>query len=160
MGFKWPGKRGEGYLAIQLLLFLLIAFGPRALPGLPLWQVGAFSISRVVGIGVGLFGIFLAFGGVLNLGPNLSPLPYPKDESVLVQNGIYGVVRHPIYSGLILMVFGWGLSRGSPVVLLYALLLFVFFEVKSRREEVWLAEKFAEYRAYQGRVKKLIPFVY
>ena len=38
--------------------------------------------------------------------------------------------------------------------------LAMFFDIKSRREEVWLAEHFPEYAAYQRRVRKLIPFIY
>ncbi len=42
----------------------------------------------------------------------------------------------------------------------YVAALFVLLDVKSRREERWLVEKFPEYPAYQRRVRKLIPFVY
>ncbi len=156
----WQGARGEWYLAVQILIFLLIAFGPQSLPGLPSWQVETLSISYIVGIGIWLIGLFLAFGGLFNLGRNLSPLPYPKEDAFLVRHGVYGIVRHPIYSGLILLTFGWGLSRGSTAMLLYSLLLFIFFEIKSRREEGWLREKYAGYRSYSERVKKLIPYIY
>ncbi|RPI93163.1 MAG: isoprenylcysteine carboxylmethyltransferase family protein, partial [Chloroflexi bacterium] len=44
--------------------------------------------------------------------------------------------------------------------LIYAGLLFVFFDIKTRREERWLARKFPEYAGYQQRVRKLIPFIY
>lgn len=77
-----------------------------------------------------------------------------------MQTGAYAVVRHPIYAGVILMSLGWGLYQASWLVLLYAAALFVLFDLKSRREEVWLAERFAEYPEYQRRVKKLLPWVY
>ena len=81
-------------------------------------------------------------------------------ERTLVQRGAYGIVRHPIYSGLITGAFGWALLNTSVVTLIYASVLLVFFDIKSRREERWLARKFPEYAAYQRRVRKLIPFVY
>ena len=81
-------------------------------------------------------------------------------NATLVVAGAYRLVRHPIYSGLAAMAFGWGMWVHGWLTLGYALILFVFFDCKSRREERWLREKFPEYAAYQRRVRKLIPFVY
>ena len=44
--------------------------------------------------------------------------------------------------------------------LLWAALLVVFFDIKSRREEAWLAARFPAYADYRRRVRKLIPFIY
>jgi protein-S-isoprenylcysteine O-methyltransferase Ste14 len=96
----------------------------------------------------------------VSLGHNLTPLPRPKDDATLVVTGAYRLVRHPIYSGLTAMAFGWGMWVHGWLTLGYALLLFAFFDLKSRREERWLMEKFPDYAAYQRRVRKLIPFVY
>ena len=70
------------------------------------------------------------------------------------------VCGHPIYSGVILGSFGWGLMNNSLLTLLLVLILFVFFDLKSRREERWLSEKYANYVTYQVRVRKLIPLIY
>lgn len=105
-------------------------------------------------------GILLAAVGVLNLGKNLTPLPHPKEHATLVVSGAYRVVRHPIYSGIIFMVFGWGLWLNSWLTVGYAVLFFAFFDIKSRREERLLAAKFPDYTDYRARVRKLIPFVY
>ncbi|VAW42845.1 hypothetical protein MNBD_CHLOROFLEXI01-2476 [hydrothermal vent metagenome] len=78
----------------------------------------------------------------------------------MVEHGAYRWVRHPIYSGLIFGAFGLALLRGGTLSLLYALILFIFFDIKSRKEESWLREKYADYTAYQQRVRKLIPFIY
>ena len=51
------------------------------------------------------------------------------------------------------------LVRG-PLTVLYAVLLLLFLDVKSRREERWLSAKFSSYADYRKRVRKLIPFVY
>jgi protein-S-isoprenylcysteine O-methyltransferase Ste14 len=74
-----------------------------------------------------------------------------------VQTGAYGLVRHPIYGGLILGSAGWGLARASPGTLVLTGVLAGFFELKSRREEAWLGERFAEYAAYRARTPRLIP---
>jgi protein-S-isoprenylcysteine O-methyltransferase Ste14 len=46
------------------------------------------------------------------------------------------------------------------ITLLLAAILFLFFDMKSRREEKWLSNKFENYPAYQQRVRKLVPFIY
>ena len=154
------GKRGEGYVIIQFLLFGLIAFGPESLPFLPAVGAGVQRIFTPVGLLIGAVGLLFLGVGIVNLGANLTALPHPKDESTLVESGAYSLVRHPLYSGLIFAATGWSLVKGSLPMLLYTLILFIFFDIKSRREEQWLSEKFPQYGAYQKRVRKLIPFVY
>lgn len=98
--------------------------------------------------------------GVLSLGRNLSPFPKPIEGGRLVVGGAYALVRHPIYSGLIIGSLGWSLLTDTLLGVGLALLLFVFFDLKSRREERWLAETYPQYPDYKKRVRKLIPFVY
>lgn len=154
------GKKGEGYVVIQLILFVLIFFAPGRIAFGENWgQTGQWG-GVVIGLVFLLIGCFLALAGVFNLGANLTAVPHPKPDSQLVQNGAYALVRHPIYSGIIMGALGWGLLQTSLLTLGLALLLFLFFDVKSRQEERWLTEKFAEYGRYQTQVKKLIPYIY
>ncbi len=74
--------------------------------------------------------------------------------------GPYAFVRHPIYGALILGTLGWSLMRGNLLGVLLAVILLVFFDFKSRREERWLVEAYGEYEAYRRRVRKLIPWIY
>jgi protein-S-isoprenylcysteine O-methyltransferase Ste14 len=132
------------------------------LPGLP-EQLLPDSLTAVrLAAGVLLLGagFFLAIAGLFNLGRSLTIVPRPKDDAVLVQNGAYRIVRHPIYSGLILGSFGWALLVNGPLTFVYALLLAVVLDIKSRREEQWLNDKYPDYAAYQQRVHKLVPFIY
>ena len=156
----WKGSRGEWYLVVQAGLFLLLAFGPRTWQGLPEWGTPYMSLGSIGGGVLFLAGILLAATGAINLGRNLTPLPQPKENGTLIVTGAYRLVRHPIYSGITFVAFGWGLWLHSWLTIGYALLLFAFFDIKSRREERWLVEKFPEYAAYRNRVRKLIPFVY
>ena len=78
----------------------------------------------------------------------------------LVEDGVFGLVRHPMYGGLVIAALGWGLVMASPTALAGALVLGVFFDLKSRREEAWLAEQFAGYAAYRRRTRRLIPWLY
>lgn len=156
----WKGARGEWYVAVQGGLFLLVVLGPRTWPGLPDWPVSYTWLGSVAGGILLLLGGTLSMAGVLRLGTNLTPLPFPKDNATLVDSGPYRWVRHPIYGGVILMAFGWGLWVHGWLTLCYAFLLFIFLDIKSRREERWLRDKFPRYAAYQKRVRKLIPFIY
>ncbi|MGB9081668.1 MAG: isoprenylcysteine carboxylmethyltransferase family protein [Desulfuromonadaceae bacterium] len=156
----WKGSRGEWYLAVQACLFLLLAFGPRTSPGVTAWSA-PYTWIGTLGGGILLgSGILLAAAGTVCLGKNLTPLPCPKENATLIITGAYRLVRHPIYSGITLIALGWGMWLNSWLTVGYALLLFAFFDIKSRHEERLLAEKFPEYDAYRKRVRKLIPFVY
>ena len=156
----WKGTRGEYYVAVQFVLFALIAVGPRTMPGWPAWVEPWATLGQWVGAVMILAGSALAVGGVLKLGNNLTALPYPKDTSTLVQQGPYAIVRNPIYSGLIFGAFGWALFLNAWLTLAFAAALFILFDLKLRREERWLCERYTEYDEYRRRVKKLVPWVW
>jgi len=105
-------------------------------------------------------GIALAAAGTFNLGRNLTPFICPKAGSLLLEQGAYRLVRHPIYSGLLQIGFGWGVWVHGWLTLGYGLILFIIFDLKSRREEQFLLARFPGYSAYSRRVKRLIPFIY
>jgi len=148
------GKRGEWWFVLQLGLFAIIFFAPAIAPfGFPIEL-------RALGVPFVLIGGALGTFGLLSLGTNLSPFPKPIENGKLVTTGAYRLVRHPIYAGLILGTLGWGLMMATLLGLGFAIVLFIFFDLKSRREEAWLTQKYSDYAAYQQRVKKLIPWVY
>jgi protein-S-isoprenylcysteine O-methyltransferase Ste14 len=155
---SWRGGRGEYWVLVQaigLIAFVLLPIAPIVTFGTG-WAIG----SRILAAGLGLGAVGLLVSGVVGLGANLTPLPHPRDESSLVTSGAYRWVRHPIYSGVILGAIAVGLWQWSWSHLLGALVLFIFFDQKARREEVWLADKFTDYDTYRSQVKKLIPGIY
>jgi protein-S-isoprenylcysteine O-methyltransferase Ste14 len=156
----WKGERGEWYVAGQGALIVLLLFGPPSWKGLPPWPAALAGPAQLAGIVLGCAGLLLLVAGLLRLGPNLTPLPRPREDSTLVVTGIYGLVRHPMYGGVLGLAFGWALWRQGTLTLAYALLALAFLVLKSRREERWLCERYSDYAAYQRRVRRLIPFVY
>lgn len=156
----WKGPRGEWYVVLQFGLFALVGLGPKALPGLPRWPVPWSTLGLAAGLLLLAAGGLLALWGVYSLGRNLTAVPHPKEDATFVENGAYALVRHPIYSGIILGSLGWAMLNASTLTLLYAAILFIFFDIKTRREERWLDRKFSEYASYQQRSRKLIPFIY
>ncbi len=151
------GPRGEGWFLVQIVILAGIAAA--GLVG-PAWS----GVPRAVGIVVGApfvgAGGLLAIRGVADLGVNLTVFPKPREGGRLVETGAYGLVRHPIYGGLILGAFGWGLLAASPVALAGAVVLAAFFDLKSRREEVWLLEQLDGYERYRARTRRLLPWLY
>jgi len=150
------GPRGEGWVAIQVVL--LVAIAAAGLLG-PAWSGAVRVVSSVVGLGLVIAGLVLAVRGMVDLRDALTPLPYPRDGAELIETGVYARARHPIYGGLIVGAFGWGWLTASVVALGLAVALLAFFEAKSRREEVWLVERFPGYPAYRARTRRLIPWI-
>ncbi len=156
----WRGARGEWYVAAQLALMALVFLGPRTGFGLPAWPVPWPAAGRLAGAALMIAGGALLAAGIVRLGRGLTPLPYPRTDADLVQTGAFAVVRHPMYAGGLILAFGWALLAGGWLTLGYVGLLFGLLDVKSRREEQWLIERYPEYAAYRRRVRKLIPFLY
>lgn len=152
--------RGEWYVVIQFFIFALIALGPRNLPGSDGWPAPWDTVGIILGLLFGFLGGLLGLAGLLSLGTNITAVPHPKEDAEMVQSGAYKIVRHPIYSGIILAAIGFAFVVNGTLTFLYVLILFIFFDVKSRREEQWLAEKYSNYADYKKRVHKLIPFIY
>ncbi|HEY4808847.1 MAG TPA: isoprenylcysteine carboxylmethyltransferase family protein [Roseiarcus sp.] len=113
-------------------------------------------------------GFFLySGGGVLRLAPvfvlgrRFSGLVAIQPEHRLVTSGLYGVIRHPSYLGLVVLVLGWGLAFRSGVGIVIALLMLAVVLARIQAEERLLGETFgAEYDAYRGRTWRLVPCVY
>jgi protein-S-isoprenylcysteine O-methyltransferase Ste14 len=157
----WRGDRGEYWVIAQGLLLFGFAILPISRPGFvdlrtSIWQYSSWVLASIFSV---LAVIFLG-RSLLDLGRNLTPLPRPRDDGQLVQTGIYGLVRHPLYSGLIYLALAYGSWQMSWTHWIGAIVLFVFFDAKARKEEAWLTEKFIEYVDYQNSVKKLIPWIY
>jgi protein-S-isoprenylcysteine O-methyltransferase Ste14 len=144
-----------------LLQFLLLAL--IALAGLVagnVWGSPLADLTSLIGLALMAGGAALLGRGLMDLGGNLTPVPHPRDDAQLVETGVYALVRHPLYGGLIATAVGWSLVSASPLALLMCAVLVIFFDLKSRREEAWLRERYPGYEAYMTRTKRLLPWVY
>ena len=93
----------------------------------------------------------------------LSPLVRVQRERghQVVSTGVYGIVRHPMYLGGVLMFVGGPLVVGAASALAVGLLLTLALVVRIADEERLLARELEGYEAYRQRVRwRLIPFVY
>lgn len=107
-----------------------------------------------------LAGALAAVRGVLDLGSSRTPFPRPADANRLVESGVYRVVRHPIYSGIVLAGIGWDAATMAPAAVGLSLLLLGWFDLKARNEEAWLMERHPGYGRYRARTRRFIPLVY
>lgn len=152
-----PGfvARGGWWVVCQLALLMVI------FPGVIAWSGHWESRPlRIVGIMLLVVGCLCGILGTLSLGRNLSPFPQPGKRVELVQTGIYHLVRHPLYTGVFCGSTGWALFHASWPALAAALVLGPFLDAKARVEERALRGRFPEYRDYEKRVRRFIPWVY
>lgn len=151
-------SRGGGWVAGQVALIAAIMLSALLGPGVP----DALAILAYAG-GGGLIalGLLLLIAGAAGLGSSLTPFPAPRPEGQLVTAGVYRRVRHPMYGGGILVALGWSILTGSAAGLILTIVLALYFELKSRREERWLLDRYGGYAEYRrGTPRKFVPFVY
>lgn len=155
---SWKGEKGEYWVLGQVLLMLGYIVLPRYSPVFV--ESKLLFLNRICALGLLGGALFLLVKGLVDLGQSLTPLPYPREEGALVQTGVYRVVRHCLYSGIILGAIAGTIYWLSLSHLIATAVLFVFFDAKATQEEKWLCDRYPEYPAYQKTVKKLLPFVY
>lgn len=151
------GPRGEGWVLLQLVL--LAAIGAGGLAGLA-WPEAWRPAALLVGSALILVGGLLGSRAAWDVRKGLSPFPRPLPGAPLVRSGVYRLIRHPIYAGILLAGVGWSVATGSLVALVLTGLLALLLDAKARREEAWLVEAHPGYRAYRDRTKRFVPWVY
>jgi hypothetical protein len=102
-------------------------------------------------------GALLVVPGVLSLRSSFTPLPRPRARTRLRESGVFRLVRHLVYGGAILIGLGWSLADAA-LGLTPTALLALLFDLKARREEAWLLERFSTYAAYRARTpRRFVP---
>jgi len=146
------------YLALPAAGVCLLAFGSIATDFRPLWTVpGAFGWAVAALCGVGL--LFTWWARVA-LGSLWSGSVSRKDAHTIVSTGAYGLVRHPIYTGLIVAAASHAVLVGQVANLAGAGLMAFGLWLKARFEERFLAAELgdAAYAEYSRRTPMLVPF--
>lgn len=143
---------------VGLLIFALTRNLPGDVYGL---EFAFFHLGPAVGW-AGAFltvvGIVLAIWARCRLGRNWGSRP--KEDHQLVTTGPYGYVRHPIYSGAILALFGSALTGSVVAFALFVISIIFCLRRISREESTMLAVFPGQYPSYQARTKRLTPFVW
>jgi protein-S-isoprenylcysteine O-methyltransferase Ste14 len=159
-----PGEREDRSNRWVLVAFAIVGLLDGFLPALTdrrgFWILDGDAIRW---LGVLLFGAggALRLWPVFVLGPRFSGLVAIQPGHTLVTNGIYGVIRHPSYLGLLVNALGWGLAFRSGVGVLLTALLIPPLLARIGAEERLLRSQFGtEYEAFCARTVRLIPGIY
>ena len=157
-GFSKEGlfnnSKGEWYLFTQILLILL-----HLIPPYPKIENVGFSINTfclIFGLIILIQGLIIVIKAFIDLGENLTPLPYPMNESILIKNNSYQNVRHPLYKGLLYISSARFLLSLSIIHLCLLILLAYTLKIKALKEEEKLKIKFPEYIKYINGVPAII----
>jgi len=124
---------------------------------LRLWDIGLTGAWICVGLTA--LGVLFAWWARIHLGSLWSGEVVKKEGHKVVDTGPYAIVRHPIYTGLLLSVFATMAAKGTVLGVAGAAIIVVGLWLKARLEEKFLAAELGEpYTAYAKRVPMLIPF--
>jgi protein-S-isoprenylcysteine O-methyltransferase Ste14 len=146
-------ERGGWWVVAQFFLFGLILLAlTQDRNTAVLWRILGWCLVAV--------GAMASGSGLWAIRDKLTALPAPIDDAVLRQRGPYGVVRHPIYGGLVLGFAGLAISGGNLLALGLSLGLLPFFYAKTSVEERMLVAQFPEYAEYRRRVRyRVLPWL-
>jgi protein-S-isoprenylcysteine O-methyltransferase Ste14 len=159
-----PGEREDRgnrwVLPVFTVLGLLGAYVPAWTDRTELWTLDGDAV-RWLGVVIFALGGALRIWPVFVLGRRFSGLVAIQPGHRLVTGGIYGMIRHPSYLGLLAGALGWALTFRSSIGVVLALLNLIPLVARIRAEECLLADQFgAEYEAYRRRTWRLVPGLY
>jgi protein-S-isoprenylcysteine O-methyltransferase Ste14 len=152
------GSRLTHMLPLMIAAILLASPGLRL--GLLDGQVLTPSVATFwTGAAITAAGLLFSVWARVHLGANWSGTVTIKESHELVTTGPYAIVRHPIYTGLLLGLIGSAIALERWRGVLAVVIALVGILHKLRIEERWMTEQFGDtYRAYAARVPRLIPF--
>jgi protein-S-isoprenylcysteine O-methyltransferase Ste14 len=164
---KPPLQKGQP-VADKILVIVLILTFVGVVVFIPL-DVFRFQLMRKPGPVVSSLGLVLFVAGwwiiTLALRANAFASPVVKHmaerKQTVVDTGVYGIVRHPLYAGAILFLVGMSLWLESSASALLSLLAGLVLAARIQVEERFLVEKLEGYEGYRKRVRhRLIPFIW
>ena len=157
-GFSKQGlfqnTKGEWYLFSQILLIIL-----HLIPPYPKIDNIAVSINIffiIIGLAISTQGLIIVIKALIDLGNNLTPLPYPMNDSSLIRNNSYKNNRHPLYKGILIISLGICIFSLSIIHLFLLISLAFILKTKALKEEERLKIKFPEYEKYIEEVPAII----
>jgi protein-S-isoprenylcysteine O-methyltransferase Ste14 len=155
-----PALSGWAYSAAIVIGGLLLLHSARRLLHEPrLWHVGyggAYALAAVT-----LAGVVFAWWARIHLGRLWSGAITRKEGHRVIDSGPYALVRHPIYTGLMVAIIATAAAQATPSGVIGAALIVAGFWLKARAEERFLMAELGPdaYSAYRRRVPMLVPFL-
>jgi len=154
---SWTGRLAT-FAFLTLTFMLLLGKIPWSDINTRIWPLG--RAVRTTGCIITFMGLVVSIWSRISLGSNWSATVTYRESHELVERGPYRFVRHPMYTGFLLMITGTGVNVGTVSSLIALLVAFLGTWWKLSTEEVMLSKHFADaYRRYKSDTKALIPFV-
>lgn len=140
---------GKILVAVQLASIAMLGFATNWL-ALPCWTLLFFGLSAL-----------LLIWAVLAMKPgNFNVLPTPVDSGVMVSQGPYRLIRHPMYTSIFIVAGTLLAAQFDYIKLSITLVLVAGLVVKMVYEESLLCDRFPEYKNYMKETKRVIPFIW
>jgi protein-S-isoprenylcysteine O-methyltransferase Ste14 len=164
-GKRTVRRQATGSRILQLIMLLvayvLIVNGELGWNWLNLRLVPEERTSTAVGYGLLMAGMLFAGWARLFLGGNWSSNVTLKQDHTLIRSGPYRIVRHPIYTGLLVALLGTAIALGELRCFLGVLLAAIAWKIKSMSEETLMVQQFGDqYARYREQVKGLVPYLW
>ena len=164
----WSGRTAKRNTTYEAWIYRAIIFAgailiapwtAQVLGEKPTSQVGYYGAYALVG--VMLLGLALTWWARIELGRLWSSAITRKEEHRLVDTGPYALVRHPIYTGIIIALLATAATEATMLAYLGAVLITIGLWVKARAEERFLSAELGPetYESYRCRVPMLVPFL-
>jgi protein-S-isoprenylcysteine O-methyltransferase Ste14 len=146
-------------ILFAVAIWVFLASGISRMPDVELWrytrQTGLIADIVVA------FGLFFLLWARVTLGSNWSGTVTIKENHELITTGPYAIVRHPIYTGMLVMLLGVAILTGHAIVFGFVTVMTVAMWVKSLTEEGMMTKEFPDaYPAYRKRVRALVPYIF
>jgi protein-S-isoprenylcysteine O-methyltransferase Ste14 len=142
-----------GYSWVLIQAFLLALYGL----ALAFGASASWGVWRWLGALLALLGAWVGLAALRMHGRKLTPLPEPNPALGLQRTGVYALIRHPMYTGLLLSAFGLAILLQKPLAIVGATALTAFFNLKAREEERRLQRNYPEYADYQRATGRFLP---
>ena len=143
-----------GYIALECLILILAPVEQN------LMEVRVSVPQQIVGTALLILGLGIVLASFVALGRNFRIFAAPRRSGTLITRGIYRRVRHPMYTGAVVLFAGyillWGSLWSVPLWLAFAAL----YVLKVIKEEAILVERFPQYREYSSRTWKFVPYLW
>jgi protein-S-isoprenylcysteine O-methyltransferase Ste14 len=146
-------------LIMALAFFLLILSAQHNF--LEILILRSSPVIDIISVSLCLLGLGVGLWARRTLAGNWDSLPAIKKNHELVQDGPYRFVRHPIYSGVLLMFLGTALEIGMLGSMVSFIVLFTGFWIKLTEEENLMIQHFkGKYLDYKKRTRALVPYLF
>lgn len=155
-------QQTDKYSVLLILICSLIGIAAPIIEWAYLKPTTVSTIWFIPGLSLLILGIVVRVWAIRTLGKFFTATVQVKSEHQLVKNGPYNLVRHPSYLGAFLAFVGSAVILEAWWGLMIAILaMLIAYSIRIKTEEITLVHNFGEqYKEYQARTKRLIPYIW